>query len=98
MKKENIIKLIILKVNDSFEEESIKTIVTTETPLFGRNSEIDSMGLVNLIVDIESYFLEKGYDISLTSEKAMSRNHSPFRSIISLAEFIEEQILLNIKS
>ena len=53
------------------------------------------MGLVNVIIDIESRFLDEGYEISLTSEKAMSRRNSPFRTISTLAEFIEEQVTAN---
>lgn len=68
----------IYTINDNFQ-------------LFGKDSIIDSMGLVNIIIDIESNFLDKGYEISLTSEKAMSQKNSPFRTIESLSEYIFNQ-------
>ena len=42
------------------------------------------MGLVNIVVDIETAFLDEDIEISLTSETAMSGRISPFRTIQSL--------------
>jgi hypothetical protein len=50
------------------------------------------MGLVNVIIDIESRFLDEDIEVSLTSESAMSRRNSPFRTVETLADFIMEQI------
>jgi hypothetical protein len=50
------------------------------------------MGLVNVIVDIETAFLDEDIDVSLTSEAAMSSRISPFRSIGSLCNFIARQL------
>ena len=68
------------------------TIVTKETVLIGADAIIDSIGLVNIIVDIEGELSSKEYNILLTSEKAMSRKISPFRSINSIVAFIKESI------
>lgn len=92
MKKAEILLLLIGVVNEYFETQGIELIATKDTILFGSDSVLDSMGLVNVIVDIESHFLDKDIEISLTSEKAMSRRHSPFKTISTLAEFIEEQL------
>lgn len=95
MKISKIKDIIIRIVKDYFEiiEQNIE--VNDETCLFGVNAVLDSMGLVNVIVDIESIFLDDGIEITLTSEKAMSRRNSPFRTIETLAEFIIEQIEVN---
>ena len=53
---------------------------------------MDSMGLVNVVIDIESFFHAQGHKIALTSERAMSRKSSPFRSVSTLADFIVELI------
>jgi acyl carrier protein len=57
--------------------------------LFGSEGKLDSLGLVNLIVQIESLVDDK-YDKSITiaDEKAMSSQRSPFRSVDSLADYV----------
>ena len=62
------------------------------TPLIGRESILDSIGLVNVIVDIETAFLDEDVEISLTSDAAMSSRISPFRTIGALSHFIARQI------
>ena len=92
MNKEEIKHILVNTVQDYFESQDIIEKVNDNTVLFGKDSVLDSMGLVNIIIDIESRFLDEGYEISLTSEKAMSRRNSPFRTISTLADFINEQI------
>jgi len=87
------IKSIVQKCAEEYmsSQDGIYTI-DDSFQLFGKDSIIDSMGLVNIIIDIESRFLDEDIEISLTSEKAMSRRNSPFRTISTLAGFIKEQI------
>ena len=85
-------KILIEIINEYFESQDFNEKANEDTTLFGKESVLDSMGLVNVIIDIESKFLDENIEISLTSEKAMSRRESPFRTISTLAEFIEEQI------
>jgi len=92
MNKTKIEKLVVHCIKEYFDTESINEQISKNTPLFGNNSVLDSIGLVNVIIDIESRFLDEDVEISLTSEKAMSRRNSPFRTITTLADFIEEQI------
>jgi acyl carrier protein len=65
---------------------------STDTKLFGTESPLDSMGLVNFLVDTEAAFLEEDIEISLMSGKAMSRSQSPFRSVQTLIDYIDEEI------
>lgn len=59
-----------------------------ETVLFGRNGKLDSLGLVNLIVATEQRIEEAfGVAVTLADERAMSQQHSPFRTISSLADY-----------
>jgi acyl carrier protein len=66
--------------------------IKKDTPLIGSGRVLDSLGLVNLLVDIETAMLDENIEISLTSENAMSSKISPFRTIGSLCRFIENQI------
>jgi acyl carrier protein len=92
MELKKIVEIIIEVINDYFETQDIDKKATEKNILFGKDSVLDSMGLVNVIIDIESCFLDDDIEISLTSEQAMSRRNSPFRTVVTLAEFIQEQI------
>ncbi|NJN98474.1 MAG: hypothetical protein HC875_32500 [Anaerolineales bacterium] len=60
-----------------------------ETRLIGREAVLDSMGLVNLIIEVEQR-LEDEHDVTvvLADERAMSQKNSPFRSVQTLADYI----------
>ena len=88
MNKNEILELVINTVKEVVDDDSIQVI--NETVLLGNSAVVDSMGLVNLIVDIESALSEKGIEVTLTSEKAMSQRNSPFRTIQSLTDYILE--------
>ncbi len=61
------------------------------TPLFGADAALDSLGLVNFVVAVEERVESgTGRSIRLVSEKAMSRRQSPFRTVSTLAEYIDE--------
>ena len=94
--KEIIIHTIFKAVNEinkrlSKKQQLIKSISTI---LSGSDDKLDSLGLVNLIVAIEQN-IEDEFEVSITiaDERAMSQKHSPFRTIGSLADYIE--MLLN---
>jgi D-alanine--poly(phosphoribitol) ligase subunit 2 len=64
-----------------------------EVALIGKDASLDSLGLVNLIVLVEEKVQERfGVSITLVDERAMSQSKSPFRTLGSLAEFVEEQL------
>ena len=65
--------------------------VNLQTPLLGADSPLDSLGLVQLVVDLEQGLAKAGLHLSLTDEKAMSQKRSPFASIETLAAFIEQR-------
>jgi len=92
MHQKLIMDIVIQCVEEYFDSQDISESAKKDTVLFGNKSMLDSIGLVSVIVDIESRFLDEDIEISLTSEKAMSRRYSPFRTISTLAEFIKEQI------
>ena len=95
MELEKVVKIVIYQVEqlrDTLTEEQ-KFEVNKNTKLFGNNSNIDSLSLVSIIVDLEMLFSEEyGFDLSLTDDRAMTREISPFISITSLADYIVEII------
>ncbi len=69
-------------------EFAVPTPITESTPLMGKSSGLDSLGLVNLIVDVEGRLLDDfDVEITLADERAMSQKHSPFRTVGSLAAY-----------
>jgi acyl carrier protein len=61
--------------------------------LFGAGATIDSLTLVSLIVDLESKISEEfSCEISLTDDRAMTREISPFDTFGSLKSYIEELV------
>lgn len=49
-----------------------------DTPLIGSARILDSMGLVNIVVDIETAFLDEDIEISLTSRNGNVWSYKPF--------------------
>ncbi len=65
--------------------------ITPNTCLFGEDSVLDSLSLVSVIVDLETAVSDQ-FDkaISLTDDKAMSRNPVPFSDVTALKNYILE--------
>jgi acyl carrier protein len=63
---------------------------STDTVLFGERGELDSLGLVSLIVATELQVEEAfGVSITIADEKAMSQERSPFKTIASLVDYVD---------
>jgi acyl carrier protein len=61
------------------------------TPLFGPDAKLDSLSLVSVIVDVETALTVKwDAPISLTDDRAMSREVSPFDDVGALTDYILE--------
>ena len=86
------IKEIIFKsikeLNENLDEDQ-QLLLSTDTVLLGKDSNIDSITLVNLIVTIEES-LEDNLNVSVTlaDEKALSQKNSPFLTIQTLLDYI----------
>lgn len=79
-------------LNNTLPDEQ-KFNVSYETMLFGRGSSIDSMSLVSVIVDLETYFLdEHNLEICITDDRAMTREISPFDNVKNLVDYLNELI------
>ncbi|MBK6686876.1 MAG: hypothetical protein IPG45_20585 [Deltaproteobacteria bacterium] len=61
-----------------------------DCPLFG-DGGVDSMGLVRFIIMVEERIEDRTQvQLTLASDKAMSRKSSPFRTVGALAEYVTE--------
>ena len=95
---DNIYKSIyksIEEVNSQMSKDE-QLIKSPDTVLYGESSSIDSIGLINIIVTVEQN-IEDDFEksITLADQKAMSQKQSPFKTVESLAKYI--QILIEEK-
>ncbi|MEV6976016.1 hypothetical protein [Kitasatospora sp. NPDC093806] len=95
--RERLVQLITAVVIEISErrDEKIPTDDLLNVSLYGDTGVFDSMHLVNFLSLVEEA-IEDEFDveISLTSEKAVSRRVSPFSRVDKLIEFIEEEMQL----
>ncbi|MBI3894326.1 MAG: hypothetical protein HY313_00195 [Acidobacteria bacterium] len=97
LSRTEITALVISTLRDVLSRQSEtrkhKKAVQESTPLIGEHSVCDSLGLVNLIVDVEQRLQEEhGILLTLADERALSQKISPFRTVSSLVDYIERLI------
>lgn len=82
----------IKDINEDLDLEQFENL-NDDTPLYGDESELDSLSLVMLVGETEARINDE-FDkaIVIASEKAMSMRNSPFRSVGALVEFIEGEL------
>jgi acyl carrier protein len=81
--------LVIRELRPLLKDPSIQ--INASTNLIGSDGVIDSLGLVQLCLRIEDAALIEGFVFDWTSERAMSRNTSIFRTVGSLSEELARQ-------
>jgi hypothetical protein len=80
---------IFTQIAQLLENKSL--MVTDDMPLIGGESVLDSMKLVELCLSLEDLAAEIGFEFDWTSDAAMSRSRSMFRTADSLAtEFVSQ--------
>ena len=95
MEGKNTTGLIISSLQDvlSEQDEDVEIPATDfneSTYLIGPRSFLDSLTLVSVIVDIEQKVSDEyGVSVSIADERAMSQEKSPFRTIGTLAEYVQ---------
>ena len=74
-------------------EQKIPLQLGEDTPLYGKEGMLDSLGLVSLIVMIEQA-IENELEVSLilADEKAMSQETSPFLKVSLLVDYIDRLV------
>jgi acyl carrier protein len=93
MTRPEIVQMIIRAVQD-MRAPGAEGEITEDTRLFGKSGVFDSLGLVSFISEVEAQINDAtGTDLVLTSERAMSQQWSPFRSVRNLADYVSELLL-----
>jgi len=87
--KEKVNEIIFKCVDETNIEDGTNISKDLNIILMGTDSEIDSLGLVNLIVVIEEAInIEFDVSITLADEKAMSQRISPFKTLDTLSNYV----------
>ena len=81
-------KVVISVIANTLESKSK---ITEDMQLIGGDSLLDSMKLVEVCVALEDLADEHGFEFDWTSEAAMSKSRSMFRSVAALAEEFAKQ-------
>ena len=76
-------ELVISAINNVLEDE---VEITDDMQLIGVEPLLDSMKLVEVCLALEDLADERGFEFDWTSEAAMSKSRSMFRSVAALAE------------
>ena len=79
-------EIVISAINTAVEGIEGKAEVTEDMQLIGGESLLDSMKLVEVCLALEDLADEHGFEFDWTSEAAMSKSRSMFRSVAALAE------------
>ena len=83
-------EIVISAISDALEG---KADVTEDMQLIGGESLLDSLKLVEVCLALEDLADEHGFEFDWTSESAMSKSRSMFRSVTALAEeFVSQSV------
>lgn len=62
-----------------------------QTRIHGTKGGLDSLGLINFLVAVEEAVeRETGVSVALSDDRALSREPSPFESVQTLVDYVEE--------
>ena len=89
--RNKIIELIYSSIDDLNTQKDIKDQIskTENTIIFGKGGQLDSLGLVNLIVSLEEAVNDFfNIEITLADERAMSLKSNPFQTVSTLTDYI----------
>lgn len=80
----------VLDLNDELKRPDT---IDRQTPIYGRDATFDSLALITFLVTVEGKIREQcRKPVSLNDERAMSQKHSPFRTIETLVNYIEQRL------
>lgn len=89
--KSEIVEIILSVIRDGLKkkEGAPRVELSPETRLSGKGAFLDSLALVQLLIDIEERVGDRyGISVALMDERAMSEKNSPFITVGSLADYL----------
>ena len=93
--KDKIISIIFNTIDEHnlINNEELKLSKSLETELLGKNSNLDSLGFINLLVSIESEVQKQINDnISVIDEDLFLLEDGPYQSVDTLSKYISSKL------
>ncbi len=94
MDRDKLITMMVRLLQTALADHAVAGAVPEarrDSPLVGGEAVITSMALVSFVTDVEATLAQDfDLEVTLVSEKALSRKNSPFRSIEALADYVLE--------
>jgi acyl carrier protein len=90
---ERISKAVYAAVDEVNEQlpKGIKVEKSLDAPLYGAGGKLESLDFVTLIMEVEEKVnAEFGTNITIADENLLSKQKSPFSSLRTLIEYLEE--------
>lgn len=87
------VAIVVASLTEVFTQEGNPppASITDDTVLVGTDAVLDSLGVVQLIVEVEQRVEQAhGISVTLANDKAMSQRNSPFRTVGVLADHVIE--------
>ena len=87
---EQVLEVVLqaMHATNQARDAASQLVVTSDAPIFGPDSSLDSLGLVGLLLDVEEGLQAIGCDVVLSDERAVSQKRSPFRNVPSLVAYV----------
>jgi acyl carrier protein len=87
---ERITRAVFAAVDD-LNEEGVEVDKSLDAPLYGASGKLESLDFVSFITKVEDEInAEFDTDITIANENLLSKQKSPFSSLRSLIEYLEE--------
>jgi hypothetical protein len=93
--RESLLKCIKDSLDEvnTMREEAIPTDAFDEVHLYGDTGVFDSMQLVSFLTVVEEKIADElGINVTIVSERAVSRKISPFSNVSTLVDYLLEEI------
>ena len=93
--QEKLVQAIFAAVDELNDQlpKGVRVAKSLDTPLYGKNGNLESIDLVNLIFEVEEKVKDAfGVSITIANERAMSMQNSPFITLGTLTNYVSELI------
>ncbi len=90
-----VLEVVVQQATEAVREHGADpdVLIGRDSPLFGPNGLLDSVGLVSVVLAVEQEIAERlGCTVALADDRALSQRNSPFRTVGSLADYAVQQI------
>lgn len=89
MDRDNLNKFIISSLREILDQASLPIPdIDEDTVIFGKDGLLDSMMLVELMLNLEEYCEAEGIAFNWTDDATMSEKRSIYNSVASLTDFL----------